>query len=414
MEEQLVNLYISWLQKLFELLQDNIFLPDTMQEYCRKNRYDFSKHYLNKFIAVMPCLWVGIFSSYLDTRIYDYLKYLKIVDKNAVIKKIKWLDSLHNMVLHDDLLIKFISKSKTQYIYTYKQSFLTDVLAKRTLKLLPNVSKKIQYMSDKKNLYRIFDKKLLPQQYTFNDLKYLDKNKEIIIKPRIWSNSRWVSLMKNKDVKQYLTENNIDKRKHVLQEYISTKISYSMTLLYKNLNLYPLFFCYLPITILDNWFWKWFYVGDCFYSPSDLVKMIPYYDKIQNEIRKKIKYFKGITLFNVEFVISRDKEIKIIEINPRMPASLPIASCIWKLSNNAYIDPVRCFISNKGQTHNLFKKCHALDLLKKNNILYEHDKWEGILPLNFSKKFARIDYMVIWKNKKNHDKIFNIFLSIIK
>lgn len=403
-----------WLQKFFTLIEDNIFMPDTMQEFCRKHRYDFSKHYLNKFITVPASSGIGIFSSYLDHEVYEYLKHLRIVDKHYIIKKIKWLDSLHDILLHDNSLIKLLSSIKGMYIYTYKQSCLTDVLSKRTWKLLPNISKKIQYLSDKKNLYKIFNEKLLPKKYTLGNLESLDKNKEIIIKPRVWSNSRWVFLIKNRYIKEYVTANNIDVSKYIFQEYIQTKTSYSITLLCADNVIYPLFFCYLPIKILYEWFLRWFYAWDSFYSPVFLAKNAPYYDIIQNEIKKKVKFFKWISLFNVEFIVSKSKKVKIIEINPRIPASLAMASCISKLSRNNCIDITHYFISNKSCVHDMFKKYHIINILKKYKILYEYDKWEGILPLNFSKKFARADYLVIWKNKANYDKIENIFLSIIK
>ncbi len=192
-----LNNIIKTFSSLQNILWDSVFIPDTMQEFCRKDRYEFSKQYLNKFLVSQKNAKLWIFSTYLDDSLIKYLKNIGLLNNNVIKISGEW--SLHEIILKDMNLLQKIKKLNCKYIFPYKEWLLTKIIAQKTNKLQLNNYNCIKYLSDKRNIYKIFPNKYLPIKYSMKDFKKI-LWKEVVFKPRIWANSRWIFAWLSDDV----------------------------------------------------------------------------------------------------------------------------------------------------------------------------------------------------------------------
>lgn len=398
--------------KIFMFLQnilwESVFIPDTMQEFCRRERYEFSKQYLNKFLVIQRDAKLWIFSDYLDDSIVLYLKSIGLLKNDNIIKK-SGDGSLHEIILRDMDLLKKIKEVNCKYIFPYKEWPLTKIIAKKTNKLPLNNYNCIKYLSDKKNIYKLFPIRYLPIRYSVNDLKCGRWN-QVVLKPRIWANSRWIFAWLSNDVYMEFKKNLIKKWSFLIQEYVDWDICHSITFITINNEIKILYTAQQFIRkIENNWFVE-FDVGNSFISASSAKKYKLYYETILELVREKASFFNWCFIFLVEFIINKDKEIKIMEINPRIGGSFPMASVVYSISA-IYIEK-NFFVSNRSYQYDWNDS--PLGQLLKSGIIFPRKDNTGIIPLNISGDFQRLDLLIVGKDKPTHDYLVDSLNFILK
>ena len=203
-------------QKFREFLSEKIFIPDTMQEFCRKHRFNFSKAYLNKFFLFSWKMYMGIYTSYISKELICYFENLWLITSQNIFCKITNKNKnqdLHDIILQNPKILKII-KVIWKWIFTYKIGEKTQNIEREIWTKHINRYQYIKFLSNKSNLYKIFPKKYLPERYTISNLP----KRNIIIKPVFGANSRWIMLASS----YYITlEKHILKNNgYIFQEYI--------------------------------------------------------------------------------------------------------------------------------------------------------------------------------------------------
>lgn len=387
---------------LNKLLAKSIFLPDTMQEFCRSNRYNFSKYYLNKFLLFSWCAKFSVFTkkvSYILLRYFLDLWFIKNNDK--VFISGKW--DLHDMLLENNVAKSLISNKGCKYIFTYKDWKKTQEVANQlNISILNNINT-IMFLSDKKNLYKIFSSKYLPLLYTKSDLSF----KNFVIKPRLWANSRGIFVANGRFIEKNLWQN----KTLLIQEYIKWTICHSITFINKSGDISILYTAQQTIQKVEKRNGCFgFEITNSFITSQQFSQYKKYYDEILSLVLSKKHFFNWITIFLIEFIITENWEIKIMEINPRVWSSMVMANFLffqsWISNQREY-----CLLN---QNFRCKKWDNLIKYLKDQELLFLWKNMNSVLPINFSKRYNIIDLIIIWKNKNECSNIIDLINRYIK
>ena len=107
-----------------KILLNSIFISDTMREYCLRERYDFSRWYLNKFLVISKNMCFSVFSSSMDDFLLSYFSDLWLVKNNFL--KISWEWSLHDCIMKNRDFLSKLESVDCKYLFAYKTGLMTE------------------------------------------------------------------------------------------------------------------------------------------------------------------------------------------------------------------------------------------------------------------------------------------------